>query len=112
MGEVYRFRKGHRAPVPAQVIGERLEWIRARCGGVARWRDIVADAMPEGAPLHPCFTWGAEAQERFWRYEARRLARSIEVVPAGESESTSPIVSVPELISRSMYRLINRIAGR
>lgn len=80
----YGFRAGASGfGVRAQVAGERLEALRAAGGGVITPAAVVADARPEGSPLHPAFEWDdAAAAEAHRRNQARRLIRSVvEVVP-------------------------------
>jgi hypothetical protein len=77
---IYKFREGHSAPVPAQVVGERLAELEAAdCLNPAA---LVDDARPEDSPLHPAFEWDDdEAAERYREDQARSLIRSVFVVP-------------------------------
>lgn len=89
----YRFREGRSAPVPAQVIGERLEAIARSNGGVIRPEAVVEDARPEEAAIHPCFTWDdAEAAEKYRRdVEARRIITVVSVVNPEEPRARSVV---------------------
>jgi hypothetical protein len=80
---IYKFREHHSAPIPAQVVGERL----AKLDGEGRLSatEVVDDARPKKAPLHPCFEWDdATAAELHREDQARRLIRSVVIVPAEE----------------------------
>jgi hypothetical protein len=92
---VYRWRDGYRASVNAQVAGERLAEIREENGGHLTPADVVEDARPEDAPLHPEFTWDDEVAAENWRQdEARRLIRSVEVVVETHAPGEQPKATI------------------
>lgn len=76
----YQWREGARVPAPAQVVGERLEAIRAAHDGDLTPDAVVDDARAADSPLHPCFEWNDSAAAEEWRREqAKYLIRHIEV---------------------------------
>lgn len=71
-----RLQKGAR--VPAQVVGERLERLRAAAAGELTPQAVVADAYDPTSPLHPLFEWDeAEAAHRYRLVQARALIRAV-----------------------------------
>lgn len=71
----------NRSAVPVDVTIQALEEVRLAHGGKLRPPDVVEAATPEGAPLHPHFTWDDErAAHEFRLYEARHLIRTVHVV--------------------------------
>lgn len=82
--------------IPAQRVGAELEKIRKRTGRLET-RDVVDAARPEGAPLHPAFTWDDEIAGENWRnWEARHLIRSVRVVTEDGPEPAFIHVSVKQ----------------
>lgn len=78
---IYRWQPGKWLGVPAQIAGDRIEAIRERLGHVHP-SDVVEDARPEGAPLHPCFEWNDAAAAQKWRVEqARAVLRALVILP-------------------------------
>lgn len=91
---IYQFREHHSAPIPAQVIGERLDKLDKE--GRLNAGEVVQDARPKKAPLHPCFEWDdAVAAELHREDQARRLIRSVEVVhePEEDGEADEPQIA-------------------
>lgn len=77
----YQWKEGAKRRGSAQVIGERLEQIRTAAGGMLTPRQVVADAAPEGSPLHPHFEWNDTKAALEYRLEqARSLIRQVVVV--------------------------------
>jgi hypothetical protein len=76
----------YRPSADPQVIGEELERIRERDGGITV--DVMLEeARPEDAPLHPCCTWDDFAAAENWRKdELRRVVRSLKVVTSQQEE--------------------------
>lgn len=88
MTMVYRFGDSRGGfGVPAQVAGERLAALRDEKGDGFTPRDVVDDARPDDAPLHPVFEWNdAVAADEFRLTQARFLIRSVVLV----REDTNP----------------------
>ena len=70
----------YRPSADAQVIGEELDRIRVRDGGITV--DVMLEeARPEDAPLHPLCTWDDSIAAENWRKdELRRAVRSLQVI--------------------------------
>lgn len=84
---IYRWKPGHWLGVPAQVAGDRIESIRAERGRVHA-ADLVDDARPDDAPLHPCFEWDdSTAAEKFRVSQARQVLENLICVPIEAPES-------------------------
>lgn len=81
MTKTYKYRPGSVGMrVSATVAGEELDRIRAK-HGVVLPKDVVNEARPEEAPLHPVFEWDdAEAGENWRKWQARNLIRNIFVI--------------------------------
>lgn len=79
MADVYRWKTGARAPVPAQVVGEVCEKLESK--GRLTPKNLVDISRPEDAPLHGAFEWNdTVAAEMYREQQGRYLIRSIEVV--------------------------------
>jgi hypothetical protein len=86
---VYSFRAGFRCKVDAQVVGEELERIRERDGGL-KTETVVDEARPEIAPLHPAFEWDDfAAAEHYRKIQARTMIRKVRVSQPDYAESDS-----------------------
>lgn len=84
---IYHWKPGRWLGVPAQVAGDRIETIRAERGRVHA-ADVVDDARPEDAPLHPCFEWDdSAAAEKFRVQQARAVLENLVVVPIESPEA-------------------------
>ena len=69
----------------AQKVGERVT-VLAQAGPVAP-DDLVEDARPADAILHPLFEWDdIEAAKSWRRHQARFLIAQVEIVPAETGE--------------------------
>lgn len=80
----YAWRDGARLPkgarVAAQVVGARLEQLRAGGGGELTPEAVVSDARYPGSPLHSLFEWDeAEAAHQYRLVQARALIRAVVV---------------------------------
>ena len=76
---VYKFRPGSRIKGSAREIGEALEEVRVKFGGLTAGNTVEA-ARPRTAPLHGYFTWdNRKAAEKCREEEARHLIAAIEV---------------------------------
>jgi len=81
-----------------QAVGEELERIRKRDGGITV-DAMLEEARPEDAPLHPICTWDdAVAGEKWRKHELRQVPRSLRVI-------------VKEQESRPAYVHIQPVAG-
>lgn len=88
---VYKFRPGYSSKISAQDAGDRLEEIKDVHDGLIRPRDVVKDAVPKTAILHPVFEWDNKVAANLHREDqARSLIRSIEVVREPENEMDEP----------------------
>lgn len=84
---IYRWKPGRWLGVPAQIAGDRIETIRSERGRVHA-ADLVDDARPDDAPLHPCFEWDdSTAAEKYRVSQARAVLESLVVVPVEAPES-------------------------
>lgn len=74
----------------AQIIGEALEKITEKAGGVLKPRAVVEAARVKNHPLHPHFEWDdALAAESFRLEQARNLIRIVRVEDASADEGTT-----------------------
>lgn len=72
--------------VQADVVADELKRINEKYQGVDP-RDVVTEAEPVDAPLHPAFTWNDQkAAYRYRLYEARNLIRAVHVVDEATGE--------------------------
>lgn len=88
---IYEFKHDSRIKrLDAQVVGETLERIRQRDGGITA-DAVVADARPATSPLHGAFEWNnRRAADEYRRVQARHLVRSV-VIRSIETKSEHPI---------------------
>lgn len=77
----YVFRGGSRVTgVDAYTAGSELQRIHQKHGAL-RADDVVDEARPDDAPLHPAFEWqDAVAAEEWRKAQARHLIRSVQVI--------------------------------
>jgi len=89
MANKFIFREGSRITgVKPEVAGRELERIRKTRGGL-KSEDVVEEARPEAAPLHPVFEWDdSVAGEKFRRVQASTLIRSIQVERGNDAKET------------------------
>lgn len=89
----------------AQMVGEELEAIRERHGGITA-EVVVDEARPEDAPLHPAFEWDDKvAAEEYRKEQARTLIRAV-VIRRPEAEERAPVrafVTVKEESGSTIY---------
>lgn len=76
----YQWAEHVRFSVDPQVVGEELDRIRERDGGVSV-DAMLEEARPDDAPLHPLCTWDdAIAGEKWRKHELRKVCRSLRVI--------------------------------
>lgn len=93
MTNTYKYRGGRGYGVPAQVAGEEFDRIASKFG-VLQPKDVVDEARPDDAPLHPAFEWNDfAAAEQFRQSQAREMIREI-VVVRPEAPPINQFVSV------------------
>ena len=78
----YAYRDGARlqsgAGVAAQLVGERLECLRAKSRGELTPERVIIDARNPTSPLHPLFEWDeSEAAHQYRLVQARALIRAV-----------------------------------
>ena len=105
----YAYRTGARVSgIPADLAYAELERIR-RDNGALRPDDVVAEASPEDAPLHPVFEWDdsvAAAEHRL--LQARLLIRAVVTVKGGSQ--TQVYVHVP-LVTGGDYQTMAAVVA-
>lgn len=82
----------------AEIVGSELTKLEKR-NGCIKPADVVDEARPESAPLHPHFTWDdTAAAELFRQDEARAIIRSVRIIrtdmPIQEQECVRAVVHV------------------
>lgn len=84
---VYQWKSGSRLEhLDAQAVGQELEAIQARDGGITP-SAVVEAARPPESTMHGAFEWDdAKAAEEYRREQARHLLRSIVVVRVEQAE--------------------------
>ena len=87
----YAWKPGFRVGgLDAQVVGERLDAIRERDGGITA-EAVVDDARPVDSPLHPAFEWDdSVAAEKYRLDQARYLIRAV-VIQRPDVEEPRPV---------------------
>ena len=79
MNTQFTWAPGYRGTADPQLVGQELERIRQRDGGITV--DVVlSEARPPDAPLHPLCTWDDSVAAENWRRdEIRRAIRCLQV---------------------------------
>ncbi len=81
MAMVYKPRPGFVINTSAQVVGNRIEELKQKCGGSITKEQVLEDARDPASPIHDEFIWDdQEAAERQRLGRARYLLNSYEVV--------------------------------
>jgi len=94
----YEWTNGSRFKADPQVVGEELERIRERDGGVSV-DAMLEEARPDDAPLHPLCTWDDSVAGEKWRkHELRQVPRSLKVI-IKERESRPAYVHIQPVVS-------------
>ena len=90
----YAFRDGSRiSNISPQVVGHELGRIHGKHGAL-KPINVVEEARPEEAPLHPVFEWNDSIAAEEWRlHTARNLIRSVQVITS-DDQKESVYVSV------------------
>lgn len=93
-----RFQSGEHPD--ANVVGQHIEEIRARCKGELTPEDILNDAANPNSPLHSFFEWSdTEAARQYRLHQARGLIRSVVAIYVHDDKPATRIrayVHVPE----------------
>lgn len=86
----YQFTSGPKEfneAITAQAAGEELARIRAEHGQLTP-SAVVAESMPDDAPLHPAFEWRDDvAAEGYRLIQAKDLIKTVQVVRTDQDES-------------------------
>jgi hypothetical protein len=100
--------------LPAKAVSNRLEQLTKKGRGRLTPENVVADAKPKNALLHPCFEWNNnKAAEQYRLEQARLLMRSIEIVYAPNGDNATGKVKVRKCVhiqddKDSFYTTIER----
>jgi len=79
-------RPGGNPPVDPNVAGRRLRALAEEKGGITP-ADVVEDARPKNAPLHPAFEWdNLRAAEMYRQVQARGLIKQLRPIRTEPSE--------------------------
>lgn len=95
----YAFKSNRYLPSEArkvgpQVIGEAIEAAASEAGVVDK-KQLIENARPDEAPLHPCFEWNdPRAADLYRDYQARNLVNAVVVTIKGHSVPAFPTVVV------------------
>lgn len=132
---VYKRREGSRVSVDPQTVGDALEDIAARNGGMVVPKAVVRESRPQDAPLHDCFEWdNRTAAALFRENQARQIIRSVVIVneqqpkgsatrvvqayvhvnPGGSTPcyvSSARVVSEPELRDQALREAVGYLRG-
>lgn len=99
----WRDHPGFKPPttLPADRAAAELERVRESNGGKLTPKDVVNEARPKTAVLHPCFEWkDAVAGELYREHQARNLIRAVRVVRDESPDSVPMFVHVKAESSR------------
>lgn len=89
----YKWADSSRYRVDPQLVGEELERIRKRDGGLTV-DAMLEEARPEEAPLHPLCTWDdAIASEKWRKHELRQVPTKLRVIQS-EKETRQAFVHI------------------
>ena len=99
------------ANVEANVVGNELDRIHQKHGAL-RPNDVVDEAKPEDAPLHPVFEWDDEVAGQQWRvHTARNLIRSVHVV-TDNKEPSAVYVNIQNNDKQREYQPIEMVVNK
>ena len=91
---VYRWKDGARVPAGSdpQIIGDEIERLRTRSGGLLTAKHILKAAKAKRSPLHPHFEWDdTAAAEKYRQAQASYLLRVVVVAAAEDEEPFKPV---------------------
>lgn len=107
---VFRSKTGANG-LSARAVFVELERIRMNRGGL-RPNEVVDEARPDTAPLHPAFEWNDQVAAEEWRtHTARRLIRQVHVINE-VSESEPVYVNVKSETERREYQPVDLVVNR
>lgn len=102
----YKWKLGSRRPGNAQTVGEVIEQLRNKLGGVLSADDVLEQAEPESSPLHRYFQWDdTKAALEYRRVQASELIRAVvTVVDNGtDKREIRAFVSIRENVGKSQF---------
>lgn len=106
---IYRWKLDGLYPMPAQTAGEELDRIYNKRGKMDA-RDVVDEARPETAVLHPCFEWRDPVAAELWReQQARNLIGC--VVTVAETSGKEPVEVRAYIQASDSYRPTNVVVS-
>lgn len=92
---IYQWRPGFRVSGDSQVVGEKLEELRVRSGGMLSPKGVVVEAQDERHVLHRHFEWrDSVAAQRYRESQASDLIRSVVAI-----HEDAPDVELPAFVS-------------
>lgn len=102
----YAFRDGSRVSnISPQVVGNELGRIHEKHGAL-KPTNVVEEARPEEAPLHPAFEWNDSIAAEEWRlHTARNLIRSVQVITSDNQKEAVYVSVVTEQKEREYQPL-------
>lgn len=105
---VYQWAVGAHIKADAQVVGERVEAIRARSGGSVTPEQLVEDGRDEASPLHTCFEWDNErAADKYRLQQAGHIIRCLTIeIPDDRREPVRALVSVTQPDGERAYTAV------
>lgn len=99
----YEWNANARFKADAQVIGEELERIRQRDGGITV-ETMLEEAKPAEAPLHSLCTWDNQVAGEKWRkHELRQVPRSIRVITQDNDSRPAYVHIKPQTTDKPGY---------
>lgn len=88
--------------VPAQVVGERIESLRAELGEGITPFQFLDDARPSSSPTHDLFQWDdSEAAERYREHQARKVLQTIRIITVQPDETTPTALTVVNISAKN-----------
>lgn len=103
------FRRFNDQSITPETAGKELERIHKE-HGTLRAHNVVEEARPDEAPLHPAFEWNDPVAAELYRCEqARSLIKTVQVVRSNETDP-EPVyvnVSTKESAYEPMAKVVN-----
>lgn len=112
MKSIFQFREGCHLSGDAQVVGERLEAIRAKQRALTP-QSVLKDARNIRSPLHEFFVWDdATAAEKYRLDQAAHLIRSVSVIfedadAAPERQISLGVAPEPAAVPRAVRAFLS-----